>query len=55
MRTRQVDINYKDLTIDRQEIYRAMGYGDETPEPEILDMLDEVLSQAQRVCKPCFL
>lgn len=55
MRTRQVDINYKDLTIDRQEIYRAMGYGDETPEPEILDMLNEVLSQAQRVCKPCFL
>ncbi|MFR2061496.1 MAG: vitamin B12 dependent-methionine synthase activation domain-containing protein [Alistipes sp.] len=31
MRTRQIDIDYKDLAIDRQEIYRTMGYGDGTP------------------------
>ena len=52
MRTRQIDIDYKDLAIDRQEIYRTMGYGDGTPEPEILAMLDEVLAQTQRVCRP---
>ena len=52
MRTRQIDIDYKDLAIDRQEIYRAMGYGDETPEPEILAMLDEVLARTQCVCRP---
>ena len=33
MRTRQIDIDYKALAIDRQEIYRTMGYGDGTAEP----------------------
>lgn len=52
MRTLQTEIDFKDLTIDRQEIYRAMGYGDGTPEPDILALLDEVLAQTKRICKP---
>lgn len=52
MRSRQIDIDYKDLTIDRQEIYRTMGYGESMPDSEILAMLDEVLAKTQRICKP---
>lgn len=52
MRSRQIDIDYKDLVIDRQEIYRAMGYDESMPEPEILTMLEEVLAKTQRICKP---
>lgn len=52
MQIQQIDLKFKDLALDRQEIYRTLGYGNDTPEPEILTMLDEVLTQAQRICKP---
>lgn len=52
MQIRQIELEFNDLTLDRQEIYRTLGYGDNIPEPEILGMLDEVLAQTQRICKP---
>lgn len=52
MQIRQTAIPFDELRIDRQELYRAMGYGDERPEQEIDTLLDEVLAGTRRICKP---
>lgn len=52
MLTRQFDVDFAELTLDRQEIFRTMGYGDAAPDPEIVRMLDEVLDDTQRTARP---
>lgn len=52
IKTRQIDLDFAQLSLDREEIYRTMGYGDNTPDAEIQRILDEVLSDARRICRP---
>ena len=43
MQYKAFDLDFDSLALDRRELYRALGYGDTTPDPGILGMLDEVL------------
>lgn len=43
-----------DLVIDKQEIYRCMGYQDH-PDKEIIKITDEVLDEVVLVCKPQYM
>ena len=52
MECRQSDLDFEDLTLDREEIYRTMGYGDNRPDAEILRMLDQVLDATRSICRP---
>lgn len=52
MTVRELDIAYSDLVLDRQDLYRAMEYGDSVPGTDIMSMLDEVLGRTAEVCRP---
>lgn len=40
------------LRLDRQELYRSMGYGTGTPDAELCGMLDRQLDRIEAVCRP---
>ena len=52
MQYKAFDLDFDSLALDRRELYRALGYGDTTPDPGILGMLDEVLGATAQVCRP---
>lgn len=46
------DITLADLKIDMRELYILMGYNDHTPSQDILDMIDDIMSDLAVCCKP---
>lgn len=52
MDVHEYEIGFTDLELDRKELYRAMEYGENTPGPDILVMLDNVLKTAAGLCSP---
>ena len=45
-------IPFEELKIDRQEIYRTMGYRNEIPEREFQEMIEEMLQGLSQLCNP---
>ena len=45
-------IPFCDLQIDRQEIYRAMGYREEVPEIQFREMVETMLEELAGPCRP---
>ena len=45
-------IPFCDLQIDRQEIYRAMGYREEVPEIQFREMVETMLEELAGLCRP---
>jgi hypothetical protein len=46
------NVAFSDLTIDRQELYLLMGYGDRIPDQPFLDMIDVMLDELAGCCTP---
>ena len=43
---------FGDLTINRQELYLLMGYGDRTPEKPFVEMIETMLDEIAGCCTP---
>ncbi len=46
------DCSLSDLHIDYQELYILMGYGNHTPQPEIIKIIDKMLVELPEYCHP---
>ena len=45
-------VAFSDLTINRQELYLLMGYGNKVPEKPFVDMIDAMLDELAGCCMP---
>jgi hypothetical protein len=45
-------IPFSDLGINRHEIYLNLGYGDQTPDDHILQMIEQIIAHAGSICSP---
>lgn len=46
------ELDFGTLQLDRQELYRSMGYGTGTPDEELCKMLDQLLTRIKAICQP---
>ena len=44
-----------DLVIDMQEVYLLMGYKNTAPEKDILELVDKIYTEIDRICKPQYI
>jgi len=46
------ELALSDLRLNREEIYRNLGYGGQTPEIEFVEMIDQIMEQVGGLCVP---
>lgn len=48
----EISICYSDLELSRVELYSALGYGTSEPQEDALALINRLLTEAEKVCRP---
>ncbi len=49
-----IEISLSDLNLDRKELYRSMGYGDNIPEEDVCALCERLMAEAEKVTRLSF-
>ncbi|MDR2562718.1 MAG: 5-methyltetrahydrofolate--homocysteine methyltransferase [Prevotellaceae bacterium] len=48
------DISFSEISLDMNEAYKLMGYGEHTPGHEVLNIINEIYNELKHCCRPYF-